>query len=151
MQILISGIIFVGMVEACSWNILFVTYNDSGQICESRQVSSHFTIYTSIWHVLSVTTALCVGCSIGCVYLCQCYGHDQKDVWSTADSCGQHGLWRCEVRTAAIIGTIYLLLMLKGGCRRPTLGENAKRVVLLSAVYFVCGESSREQIVHYVV
>ena len=33
-QILISGIVFVSMVEACSWNILFVTYNESGEICE---------------------------------------------------------------------------------------------------------------------
>jgi|EP01047_Picozoa_sp_COSAG01_P057978 hypothetical protein len=87
LQMCISAILVVGMVEALSWNVNFRTYNTYGEV------------------VLAAA------------------------VFSSVMSTGKRAVSRMLV----------LVVSMGFGVVKPTLGDKAKRVIILGAVYFVFG------------
>merc|ERR1712127_694172 len=61
----ISGILFVSMVEACAWNIIFDSYNRSGQMSLSSSVA--VTVLNTGKRTLSRMLVLVVSMGYGVV------------------------------------------------------------------------------------
>lgn len=65
LQMCITGILFVGMVEACSWNVLYETYNSSGQIALAASVFA--SVMTTSKRTVSRMLVLVVSMGYGVV------------------------------------------------------------------------------------